>query len=228
MQTPLAYFLTFTCYGTWLHGDERGSVDREHNLAGTPVLEPDASRRSQEQECLTESPYQLDAERRGIILSAICEIVRRKQWTLHAAHVRSNHVHVVLTADGPPERVMNDIKTAASRRLNKVFPAEDGRRRWTRHGSTRYLWTENVVAEKVHYVLDGQGEPLARYPEASPSLRTERSGVSGTPALGRRNDMIFTLAYKGRSGVSPATCKPSAGPPTASARSEHWSSGIEC
>jgi hypothetical protein len=33
---PLAYFFTFRAYGTWLHGDERGSVDRFHNQYGTP------------------------------------------------------------------------------------------------------------------------------------------------------------------------------------------------
>ena len=27
---PLAYFITFRSYGTWLHGDKRGSVDRLH------------------------------------------------------------------------------------------------------------------------------------------------------------------------------------------------------
>ena len=25
---PLAYLITFRCYGTWLHGDQRGSIDR--------------------------------------------------------------------------------------------------------------------------------------------------------------------------------------------------------
>ncbi len=35
---PLAYFITFRCYGTWLHGDRRGSVDRFHNIYGTPRL----------------------------------------------------------------------------------------------------------------------------------------------------------------------------------------------
>lgn len=25
---PLAYFITFRTHGTWLHGDQRGSVDR--------------------------------------------------------------------------------------------------------------------------------------------------------------------------------------------------------
>src|SRR5438093_13756827 len=24
---PLGYLITFRCYGTWLHGDERGSID---------------------------------------------------------------------------------------------------------------------------------------------------------------------------------------------------------
>ena len=27
-KIPLAYFITFRCYGTWLHGDSRSSVDR--------------------------------------------------------------------------------------------------------------------------------------------------------------------------------------------------------
>ena len=89
----------------------------------------------------------------------------RKNWLLHAVHVRSNHVHVILTAGGPIERVMNDLKTAASRRLNKAFPAEDGRTRWTRHGSTRYLWQEEALDEKVRYVLDGQGDVMERFPE---------------------------------------------------------------
>jgi len=41
MDQPLAYFLTWQCYGCWLHGDPRGSVDSEHNRYGTPVLKRD-------------------------------------------------------------------------------------------------------------------------------------------------------------------------------------------
>ncbi|HEX9659180.1 MAG TPA: hypothetical protein VGA18_02730, partial [Rhodothermales bacterium] len=41
---PLAYLITFTTYGTWLHGDERGSVDPGHSIPGTPPLERDAHR----------------------------------------------------------------------------------------------------------------------------------------------------------------------------------------
>jgi REP element-mobilizing transposase RayT len=169
MDRPLAYFLTFTCYGTWLHGDERGSVDREHSAPGTPVLPPDAVRRASEQEDLDQPPYLLDQARRQATLHALCEIARRKGWMLYAAHVRSNHIHLVVTAEGAPERILNDIKTAVSRRLNKSFPAERDRTRWTRHGSTRYLWTEEAVAEKMRYVLEGQGEPLERYPSRARS-----------------------------------------------------------
>ena len=100
-------------------------------------------------------------------MRAICEFARRKNWSLHAVHVRSNHVHVVVSADGPAERAMNDLKTAASRRLNRAFTAERDRPRWTRHGSTRYLWSEAEVAYKVDYVLSSQGDPMDRYPDPS-------------------------------------------------------------
>src|SRR5438552_18576243 len=129
MDKPLAYFITFTCYGTWLHGDDRGSVDDEHNTHNTPVLAPDEQRTAREKAILQEAPYQLDMARRRLVLEAIRTLAARKHWLLHAVHVRSNHVHVIVKADGPIERVMNDLKTAASRRLNKAFPDEEGRTR---------------------------------------------------------------------------------------------------
>ena len=33
----LAYFSTFRTYGTWLHGDDRGSTDRSHSDWDTPT-----------------------------------------------------------------------------------------------------------------------------------------------------------------------------------------------
>jgi hypothetical protein len=37
-DVPLAHLITFRCYGTWLHGDERGSVDRAHNRYRSPYI----------------------------------------------------------------------------------------------------------------------------------------------------------------------------------------------
>jgi hypothetical protein len=36
--------ITFVCYGRHLHGCESGSVDHEHNVPGTPILEVDSAR----------------------------------------------------------------------------------------------------------------------------------------------------------------------------------------
>ena len=41
-EFPLAYLITFRCYGTWLHGDERGSMDRTHNVFGAPKIAANA------------------------------------------------------------------------------------------------------------------------------------------------------------------------------------------
>ncbi len=40
-HTPLAYLITFRCYGTWLHGNDKGSIDRHHNRYGAPLIPPD-------------------------------------------------------------------------------------------------------------------------------------------------------------------------------------------
>ena len=35
---PSGYLITFHTYGTWLHGDSRGSTDRINNITGVPML----------------------------------------------------------------------------------------------------------------------------------------------------------------------------------------------
>jgi len=36
----MRYFITFSCYGTHLYGDESGSVDRQHNVPGSRLMDP--------------------------------------------------------------------------------------------------------------------------------------------------------------------------------------------
>jgi REP element-mobilizing transposase RayT len=82
---------------------------------------------------------------------------------LVAAHVRPSHVHAVLEADRDPDHVMTALKAYASRTLNALRLDEPGRRRWARHGSTRYLWTASEITAATHYVLNNQGQGLAVY-----------------------------------------------------------------
>src|SRR5689334_1525085 len=104
-----------------MHGDESGSVDREHNAFGARLVEADPGRLVLERGRMVEGPFELDAEGREIVLLAIREHCRFRGWELIAAHVRSNHVHVVVGCEDEvkPERVMNELKAYASRALNR-------------------------------------------------------------------------------------------------------------
>ena len=42
-DVPLAYFISWRTYGTWLHGDPRGSTSRHRNRYGSRFLPPEPS-----------------------------------------------------------------------------------------------------------------------------------------------------------------------------------------
>jgi hypothetical protein len=70
---PLAYFITFRSYGTWLHGDERGAVDRFHNFYGTPLLAVDPDWHRQDEGLLKRCPVILSDLQRESVEHAIRE-----------------------------------------------------------------------------------------------------------------------------------------------------------
>jgi REP element-mobilizing transposase RayT len=157
---PLASFLTFTTYGTWLHGREAGSVDCEHNQFGEAVMSPDPVLEEAMRQKLEEPPFVLDAQRRRVVRLSIEEVSTHRRWALIALHVRSNHIHVVVRANADPDKVMNDYKAYASRRLKEAGFDEKRKRRWTEGGSKRFLWQPESVATTVKYVIEEQGQPM--------------------------------------------------------------------
>lgn len=167
---PLAYFITFTCYGTWLHGGKITSVDLSHNQVALPFLPLNHFREKSAKNRMLEQPYLLKAPQRKIVLDTIKEICAYRGWSLLAGHVRTNHVHVVIHALTSPECILNTIKSYSSRYLNNSMLENSRTKRWTRHGSTRYLWKPQEVESAVHYVVHEQGEPMAVYENVSRSL----------------------------------------------------------
>ena len=163
LQLTMTYFLTFSCYGARLHGDESGSVDPQHRIPGHRLLEPNRARVLSEQNRMSQVPYVMDELRRALVLDAILEHCEYRAWSLLTVHVRSNHVHVVVDAEPAPEKVMNELKAYASRKLNRAGLDGLDRRRWARHGSTRYLWSREQVESTIAYVAEGQGEGMAVY-----------------------------------------------------------------
>ena len=159
-DTPLAYFLSFRSYGTWLHGDKRGSVDRFHNKYGSPRLPENARWFKYNQTSLRAEPLILGPNERSVIKETIRETCDIRKWSLIALNVRTNHVHVVVTAALDPELVLNALKANATRRLreDKLWPHSFSP--WVRKGSKRRLWNEQSLARAIDYVLYGQGDEL--------------------------------------------------------------------
>ncbi|MFN9985069.1 MAG: transposase [Pirellula sp.] len=162
-RDPIAYFLTYTTYGTWLHGRDQGSVDRTHNVYSEIRLEPNKQRLEAMSQRCAYPRYQLDATRRYIVLETIKNVVLHRNWVLFAAHIRSNHIHALIRANTTPEKVLVDLKAWSSRQLIEALNEPKELKRWTRHGSTLYLWTEDQLADKLKYVIQDQGEPMELY-----------------------------------------------------------------
>ncbi len=158
MPAPLAYFLTWTCYGAWLHGDERGSVDDEHAILGMPFVETNPRRVKMERCAMDGSAVTLDSKARAVVKCAIEDHCRFRQWDPLALAVQPNHVHVVVACppDVPPETTMTQFKAWATRRLREAGIIRRGARVWTKHGSTRWINNRTSLNAAIAYVLEGQ------------------------------------------------------------------------
>ena len=102
---------------------------------------------------------------RTVALEAIARHCRYKRWTLHAADVRSNHAHVVVTAPGrDPSLVRDQLKATATDHLRRRFSVWVDRPVWTRKGDIEFLDDEAEVESTsiyVGYAQDRKGRDTA-------------------------------------------------------------------
>jgi len=162
MGRPIAYLITFTTYGAWLHGDKRGSVDKSHNRHADNFVAPDVTRENEERVALKNQAIMLSLKQREVVRDAILQVCEFRGWAAHAVHVRANHVHIVVAGSAGPEKMMVDFKAYATRAMRLCDePQTTATKYWTQHGSTKYLWTRRRVAAAIRYVRDGQGRIMA-------------------------------------------------------------------
>ena len=109
---------------------------------------------------MTGSARVLDRRARETVLNSIRKSCAIKHWPLLAAHIRGTHVHLVVSCRDNPAQVMAYLKHYATRELNGTG---ESLRRWTSHGSTRWLWEPVNVDRAIDYVLSQQGAPMAVY-----------------------------------------------------------------
>lgn len=161
MSDPLGYLITWTTYGTWLHGDKRGWV--KSGKAG--IQQPDWQRKQHTRRKMAAPPVLLSDEQRNIVQKTVESHCVIRKWRLYAVNVRTNHVHLVVTAPVDPETMMNQLKAWCSRRLNEqirnqTIPARSASKGpskwWTEHGSTKWINDEVYLQNAIQYVLEGQ------------------------------------------------------------------------
>ena len=138
IDIPLAYFITYTTYGTWLHGVERGSIIRKEGT--TFSLPPQENLNHYEHHRLKSSPMLLNTSQRKIILDVVIKHCEIRNWRLFAAHVRTNHVHIVVKSSKSIDQTTEEFKSWATRMLRK-----DGltnHKVWTSGSSKKYIFKE--------------------------------------------------------------------------------------
>jgi REP element-mobilizing transposase RayT len=167
MKEPLAYFLTWTTYGTWLPGDNRGWVAKPGQFQA-----PDEKLKRQARRLMTDTALTLDPEQRCLVETTIADHCRFRGWRLHAVNARTQHVHVVVTAPGRhPEVVLDQFKAWCTRRLKELeqsrHPANGAIRQnwWTQRGSKKWLNDRKSLEETIQYVREDQGDPTPHPPD---------------------------------------------------------------
>ena len=181
-DVPIAYLITFRCYGTWLHGDERGSIDRRRKQYGGAFIPENRRWHAYNARALKHAPVSLNREQRKSVEYAIREICLFRNWNLHALNVRTNHAHSLIMAyversgmsvpfavangfaDGlPPERILNALKANATRQMRQDGHWPHEYTPWADGGSRRYIWTEFQLEQAKDYVLNEQGGPIPEF-----------------------------------------------------------------
>ena len=150
----IAYFSTWTTYGTWLPGDERGWF-----AAGKGIQPADRMRRLTAALSMTESAITLDTPQRRLVEEVITKHCAIRGWSLHAVNCRSNHVHVVVSAnDRAIEVPREQFKSWSTRKLKESAGAAC-RQWWSERGWDLYLDDERALHDAILYVTEGQDQP---------------------------------------------------------------------
>lgn len=152
-RNPLAWHITFGTYGTRLHGDPRGSVDRRRNHPGTSIEPTDPRRVAFNQHRLAGNEVKLTAPQREWIEQHLAIICDELDMDPRACAAAPDHVHVVVRirpgVDG--KTAMSLLKRHPTQGLNSAFgrlPA----RWWAEGGSTIPILSPEYLENAIRYV----------------------------------------------------------------------------
>lgn len=149
---PLAYFITFTVYGTFLQGDARWWRSRDKGARPPqPLLE------QWHRDRLKHEVILLDDEQRTAVEMEIKRLCEFRGWQLWKANSRTNHVHVVVAASGyDGAKVRDQIKANCTRVVRERWPLFADRPVWTVGGHYQCVNTVEDFDQVVLYAGEVQ------------------------------------------------------------------------
>jgi REP element-mobilizing transposase RayT len=156
LHVPLALHITFGTYGTRLHGDRRGTVDRSMNKPGDPIIGFDEQWMRTETRLLKFPAVRLTHDQRAHAESMIPAICDRGGWQLHACAAMPDHIHALLAAavsqrdDG--QAVRKWLKRWLGEELSSRWPLHGGARWFAVGGSVRWVWSQQYFENVWEYV----------------------------------------------------------------------------
>jgi REP element-mobilizing transposase RayT len=159
-EFPQAYLITFRTYGSWLHGDERGSIDRYHNAFRGSRVPTNHIMHRQQIAKLKYNAIKLNTAQRSVVKHAIYKVCAHRGWKIFAINIRTNHIHVVVWAQVSPEILVRDFKSYSTRALRQRSLWSYKHSPWVDGSSKRFLWKERSVENACEYVINGQGDDL--------------------------------------------------------------------
>jgi len=144
MAKLIGYMVTWTTYGTWLQGDNRGYVKDGKILKGDQRL-LDLCKNLQK-----DQTKKLTKREKEIVRDAIFNEAKRIGQKLEALAICTNHIHLAArSCDKPIERIVSMYKSAATRALRDY--GQRGRI-WTRGFNKRFCFTQCELEREIVYI----------------------------------------------------------------------------
>ena len=157
---PLAYHITFGMYGSRLHGDARGTVDRSMNKPGDPIIGRDTDWEQIERSLLRFPPVVPTSHQRQFAESIIPSICNRGGWQFHTCAAQDDHVHALLTTTADAKTVRRLLKRWLGQALSERWPLLPDATWWAEGGSVKWIWDQQYF-ENVFSYIERQRTQLA-------------------------------------------------------------------
>ncbi len=105
---------------------------------------------------MKEPPFVLNASQRQRVDAVCRKHAEIRNWTLHAISVRSNHVHLTVSAAKDPKLVRDQFKSNATRVLREPPDAIHQEHIWTRGGDIEFIDREVDLEQVMTYIMEAQ------------------------------------------------------------------------